>query len=127
MRVLDSELERDAGLSLSDFDVLIQLAMAEDARMRMSALARRVLISRSGMTRRVGQLEERGLVLREADRRDRRSVTVTLTDAGSAQLRAAFPVHVRGIHAHFLSRLDDAELEQLRSIMEKVEVDCDFG
>jgi DNA-binding MarR family transcriptional regulator len=127
LRVLDSELERDAGLSLSDFDVLVQLAMASQARMRMSELARRALISRSGMTRRVGQLEERGLVSRRPDVRDRRSVTVSLSDAGADLLRAAFPVHVRGIRTHFLSRLEDEELVQLRRVMDKVVVDCDFG
>jgi DNA-binding MarR family transcriptional regulator len=127
VRVLDSELEREAGLALSDFDVLIQLAMAEGSRLRMSDLARRTLISRSGMTRRVGQLEERGLVARQPDSLDRRSVTVSLTEAGAGQLRSAFPVHVRGIQTHFLSRLEDAELDQLRQTMEKIAVDCDFG
>jgi DNA-binding MarR family transcriptional regulator len=127
MRVLDTELSKEAGVSLSDFDVLVQLAMADGARLRMSELARRTLISRSGMTRRVGQLEERGLVSRKADLEDRRSVAVTLTEAGVAQLRTAFPVHVRGIDTHFLSRLDDAELAQVRSAMDKVVIDCDFG
>lgn len=127
LRVLDSELEREAGLSLSDFDVLIQLAMSEASRLRMSELARRALISRSGMTRRVGQLEVRGLVARQPDVHDRRSVTVSLTGEGAAVLRAAFPVHFRGIEAHFLSRLEDDELEQLGRTMEKVQVACDFG
>jgi DNA-binding MarR family transcriptional regulator len=127
LRVLDTELEREAGLSLSDFDVLVQLAMVHETRMRMSDLARRALISRSGMTRRVGQLEERGLVSRQPDARDRRSVTVALSPEGTQVLRAAFPVHVRGITSHFLSRLDDDELAQLRRVMDKVVVDCDFG
>jgi DNA-binding MarR family transcriptional regulator len=79
------------------------------------------------MTRRVGQLEERGLVSRQPDARDRRSVTVALSPEGTEVLRAAFPVHVRGITSHFLSRLDDDELAQLRRVMDKVVVDCDFG
>ena len=49
----------------------------------MSELARRALISRSGMTRRAGQLEERGLVARQPDPADRRSVVLTLTDEGA--------------------------------------------
>ncbi len=127
MRVLDSELVRGAELSLSDFDVLIQLRLADGARLRMSELARRALISRSGMTRRAGQLEERGLVARQPDASDRRSVVLTLTDDGAQVLRRALPVHFSGVHAHFLDRLTDDELSQLRDVLEKVVIDCDFG
>ena len=127
MRVLDSELESSAGLSLSDFDVLIQLGMAEGATLRMSELARKTLISRSGMTRRAGQLEERGLVSRQPHAADRRSVTISLTDQGVDVLRSALPVHFDGVSRHFLDRLSDLELAQLRSALEKVTIDCDFG
>jgi DNA-binding MarR family transcriptional regulator len=127
MRVLDSELVEGANLSLSDFDVLIQLGQAEGARLRMSELARRALISRSGMTRRAGQLQERGLVARQPDPTDRRSVVLTLTHEGLRVLREALPVHFRGIHAHFLDRLTDDELAGLGDMLQKVVINCDFG
>jgi DNA-binding MarR family transcriptional regulator len=127
MRVLDGELVRGADLSLSDFDVLIQLGLAEGARLRMSELARKALISRSGMTRRAGQLEERGLVARGPDPADRRSVVLTLTDEGARVLRVALPVHFSGVHAHFLDRLTDEELTGLGNVLQKVVIDCDFG
>jgi DNA-binding MarR family transcriptional regulator len=127
MRTLDGELVRGADLSLSDFDVLIQLGLAEGARLRMSELARKALISRSGMTRRAGQLEERGLVARQPDPSDRRSVVLTLTGEGARVLRAALPVHFAGVHAHFLDRLTDEELTQIGSVLQKVVIDCDFG
>jgi len=127
MRVLDNELLRGADLSLSDFDVLVQLGIAKGARLRMSELARKTLISRSGMTRRAGQLEERGLVARQPDVADRRSVMITLTDAGAVVLQRALPVHFSGINAHFLDRLTDEELASLRDVLDKVVIDCDFG
>lgn len=127
MRVLDTELTQGAGLSLSDFDVLIQLGLSDGARLRMSELARKTLISRSGMTRRAGQLEERGLVARQPHAADRRSVVISLTDAGADVLRRALPVHFDGVNAHFLDRLSDDDLVQLRSALEKVVIDCDFG
>jgi DNA-binding MarR family transcriptional regulator len=127
MRVLDSELVQEANLSLSDFDVLIQLGQAEGARLRMSELARRALISRSGMTRRAGQLEERGLVARQADPTDRRSVVLALTDEGLRVLHEALPVHFRGVHEHFLDRLTDTELVGLGEVLQKVVINCDFG
>ena len=127
MRTLDGELVRGADLSLSDFDVLIQLGLSEGARLRMSELARKALISRSGMTRRAGQLEERGLVARQPDPADRRSVVLTLTEEGGRVLRAALPVHFSGVHAHFLDRLTDEELSTLSNVLQKVVIDCDFG
>src|ERR1044072_6951088 len=63
MRQLESELEKETGLALADFDVLAQLARA-GGELRMSDLANRALISRSGMTRRINRLVDEGLVTR---------------------------------------------------------------
>src|SRR5438093_5711028 len=64
MRRLDTDLEREAGLALADFDVLAQLAEAH-GELRMTDLADRALISRSGMSRRVARLADQGLVDRD--------------------------------------------------------------
>src|SRR5215211_7393003 len=61
MRRLDMDLERETGLALADFDVLAQLAIAR-GELRMTELAGRALISRSGMSRRVARLVDEGLV-----------------------------------------------------------------
>ena len=63
MRQLDTDLEKKTGLALADFDVLAQLALA-GGELRMTDLAARALISRSGMTRRVARLVDEGLVRR---------------------------------------------------------------
>src|SRR6202165_5655010 len=63
LRQLEKDLEKETGLALADFDVLAQLALA-GAEMRMTELADRALISRSGMTRRVARLVDVGLVRR---------------------------------------------------------------
>jgi DNA-binding MarR family transcriptional regulator len=127
LRTLDRELQREAEISLADFDVLVQLALADEDALRMSDLARRTLVSRSGMTRRVAQLEELGLVERRPGDRDRRSVTVSLTAAGAAVLRRAVPIHGTGIARHFVDKLTDDELATLDATLAKVFTDCDFG
>ena len=126
MRQLETQLERETGLALADFDVLAQLALA-DGELRMTELANRALISRSGMTRRVARLVDEGLVRRSDTSADGRGVVVTLTDAGVARLTETAPVHARGIAEHFVSRLDDRELAALESALDKVAVDCAFG
>jgi DNA-binding MarR family transcriptional regulator len=126
VRQLETDLERETGLALADFDVLAQLAVAGGA-LRMSELANRALISRSGMTRRVARMVNEGLVQRASAERDARGVVVALTDAGAARLIETAPVHARGIADLFAARLDDDELTVLETALGKVKVDCHFG
>ena len=126
MRRLDTDLERETGLALADFDVLAQLAQAQ-GELRMTELADRALISRSGMSRRVTRLVDEGLLRRDRAGADARGVVVTLTEAGIARLAETAPVHVRGISKLFVAQLDDQELALLERALDKVIVDCSFG
>jgi len=126
VRRLESDLERETGLALADFDVLAQLARA-GGELRMTELAARALISRSGMTRRVTRLVEEGLVRRADADADGRGVVVALTDAGLARLAETAPVHARGISKLFVAQLDDQELAILEGALGKVIIDCSFG
>ena len=126
IRRLDTELERETGLALADFDVLAQLAMAH-GELRITELADRALISRSGMSRRVVRLVDEGLVRRDRARSDARGVVVALTQAGMARLGETAPVHARGISKLFVAQLDDQELALLDRALNKVILDCSFG
>ena len=126
VRKLETELEQETGLALADYDVLAQLAIA-GGELRMTELANRALISRSGMTRRVARLVDEGLVRRADATADGRGVLVALTDAGVRRLTGTSPVHALGIADYFASRLDDDELVVLESALARVTVDCTFG
>jgi len=126
MRQLETELEQETGLALADYDVLAQLAIA-DGELRMTDLANRALISRSGMTRRVARLADEGLVRRADSNADGRGVIVALTNAWLARLAETVPAHARGIATYFVSRLDDQQLGTLEGALDKVTVDCTFG
>lgn len=126
MRRLETDLERETGLALADFDVLAQLSMA-GGELRMTELAARALISRSGMTRRVARLVDEGLVRRRTAGVDGRGVVVEMTDAGVSRLAETAPVHLRGVSELFTAKLDDQELAALESALDKVSVDGAFG
>jgi DNA-binding MarR family transcriptional regulator len=126
VRQLETDLVRETGFALADFDVLAQLAIA-GGQLRMSDLAAKALISRSGMTRRVARLVDEGLVSRSSADADARGVVVGLTDAGMTRLQGTVPAHVRGIARMFVARLDDQELATLEQALAKVTIDCDFG
>jgi DNA-binding MarR family transcriptional regulator len=126
MRQLETDLERQTGLALADFDVLAQLAVA-GGELRMTELAARALISRSGMTRRVARLVDEGMVRRSTADTDARGVVVALTDAGVARLTETAPIHARGVAELFVAKLDEEELALLEGALHKVTIDCKFG
>jgi DNA-binding MarR family transcriptional regulator len=126
LRRLDTDLQQATGLALADFDVLAQLAQAHGA-LRMTELADRALISRSGMSRRVARLVDEGLLRRDKAGSDGRGVVVALTQAGITRLAETAPVHARGISELFVAQLDDQELALLERALNKVIVDCSFG
>jgi len=126
IRRLDTDLQQETGLALADFDVLAQLAEAHGA-LRMTELADRALISRSGMSRRVARLADEGLLRRDRAGTDGRGVVVALTQAGITRLAKTAPLHARGISKLFVAQLDDQELALLEHALNKVIVDCSFG
>jgi len=126
LRQLETDLESQTGLALADFDVLAQLAIAGGS-LRMTELADRALISRSGMTRRVTRLVHEGLVRRADADADGRGVVVKLTKSGLNRLTVAAPIHMRGVSELFLTKLNDQELAVLEGALAKVTLDCTFG
>lgn len=119
-RRLEAELQAERGLSLADYDALVQLAIADERRLRMSELADRVVLSRSGVSRLVDRLVADGLVARRACPTDARGAWAELTPAGLDRLREAAPVHLRGVDDHFLSPIPEADREGLVRALEAV-------
>lgn len=118
LRELESELIAKEDMTLAEFDVLIQLGMAPDRRLRMTELSERVRLSRSGLTRLVDRLVQAGLVKRGKCAEDRRGTFAILTTAGASRLHRARPVHLRGIREHFGKRLSAAQLSALADALE---------
>ncbi len=117
---LDRELVDALGLSLNQFEILNRLRRAGARGLRMSDLASRAVLSPSGVTRAVDQLERRGLVQRSVFEGDKRGSLATLTAEGRALLRRATTVHVQGLRKHFLTHMSRTELEDLVTALEAV-------
>ena len=107
--LIDRELSAAGCVPLHWYDVLIELAEAPERRLRMSDLARKVVLSKSGLTRLVDKLEAAGLLMRETTPTDGRGAFAVLTDEGRAALRKAWPIYARGIQTHFARHLNDDE------------------
>jgi DNA-binding MarR family transcriptional regulator len=120
VRRLEADLLAEHQLPLASYDVLVQLVEAPDQRLRMTELAQRVLISRSGLTRLVDRLEREGLVRREACDDDARGLFAVLTHEGYGRLRRAAPTHLRGVASYAMDRLDEAQIAALAEIMARM-------
>jgi DNA-binding MarR family transcriptional regulator len=115
---LDREMQRDAGLPITYWELLGHLADAPDRAMRMSDLAEVTGSAPSRLTHAVSQLEGSGLVRRRQCTDDRRGCYAELTEAGAEALAAAGEAASRSLRAHFLSSLSASEQTQLRGISE---------
>ena len=116
-RELSSRLEAVHELTLSDFDVLVQLYYAEGRRMRRIDLARSVLLTASGITRLLDGLESCGLVAKERCESDARVTYAVLTEAGVKKIEDARDSHLADIEELFGSRFSPQEREQLAELL----------
>lgn len=119
MERLDAELEGH-GISLADYEILVHLSGEPAGELRMTELAARTLVSRSGLTRRLDRLVDSGLVGRRSCPTDRRGVYAVLTEAGRQRLESAAPTHVEGVRRHFISQLGGQDLHALAESLNAV-------
>jgi len=83
------------------YDVLWELEKAEGGKLRMHELARRVVLSRSNLTRLADRLEDAKLMEREDTPHDRRGYHCVITRAGLALRRKMWPVYKAEIERLF--------------------------
>jgi DNA-binding MarR family transcriptional regulator len=117
---LERELVAAHRMPLSWYDVLLELNAAEQRRLRMSELGARVVLSRERVSRVVDELERAGLVGRERNPDDKRSVYAVLTPAGRDRLREAAPTYLAGIGRHFTAYLSEEEARHITDALQRV-------
>jgi DNA-binding MarR family transcriptional regulator len=123
VRDLDDELTRNHGLPVSSYDVLVQLDEAPEGRLRMSALADAVLLSRSGLSRLVTRLESQGLIERADCPNDARGSFAAITGTGRERLNEARATHRAGVRERFFDRLGERDLRNLAKAWDRLLAD----
>lgn len=119
MRQLDRDLH-PFGLSMHDYEILVELSEAPDHRMRMTELADRTAQSRSRLSHQVNRMEARGLVGREGCEGDRRGTFAVLTGHGAAAIEEVAPFHVASVRENFIDQLSPGELTELSRACEPI-------
>jgi len=116
-RELSMRLEAQHGLSLRDYDVLVQLYYAPEHRMRRIDIARTVILSPSGITRLLDGLERGGWVAKATCESDARVTWAVLTETGLAKFEAARTTHLADVEELFRSRFDENERARLAELL----------
>jgi DNA-binding MarR family transcriptional regulator len=117
---LHRQLQRDSGLSLSDYEVLVQLTDAPAGRLRPYEMQRSLEWEQSRLSHHLSRMQRRGLVAREECGDDGRGAYVVLTDAGRSTITAAAPGHVDTVRRRFFDHLTAEQVATLEAISTRV-------
>lgn len=128
--LIERHVEAATGLPLASVELLVNVAKADDGRMRMSDLANTLLLSRGGATRLVARLEEAGYVERQIPPDDRRATYAVVTAKGREKVETSVPVLEEAAARHYLDLLDEQELAAIRTasvkLLEQTEANCEW-
>lgn len=120
VRAIEADLDAAGEISLGWYDVLLELDAADDGRLRMQELGLRAVLSRTRVSRIVGELERAGLVERSPDPDDGRASLAGITRQGRRQLRSAAPTYLAGIERHFTRHLTAAQQRAIAAGLQHV-------
>ena len=118
-KAIDRRLSEAGVVQLDVYDLLLNLEEAPQRKLKMSELAERALITRSGLTRVVDRLEKQGLVVREACSHDRRAVYAALTKKGLEERVKAWVVYEDALKDLFAAKLDDEDALKLALLLKR--------
>jgi DNA-binding MarR family transcriptional regulator len=117
---LDADLQREFGLSLTEYEILVRLSERPERSMRMAQLADALAHSRSRVTHTVARMQKAGLVERGASPEDGRGIVCTLTERGQDLLVEAAPIHVGGVRDYLVDISDRDDFGALGRVMNAV-------
>lgn len=118
IELIEMDLAEQKRVSLTTYDVLIELYEAPNRKLRLGDLTQKVILTKSGISRLIDRLEREGLLRREKSEEDKRGAYAVLTDDGENELRRAWPVYAKGIKKYFASPLDANDFQALNSAFE---------
>jgi DNA-binding MarR family transcriptional regulator len=107
---LNRQLQRDSGLTLPEYEVLVQLSEAPDKRLRPFQICDALNWEQSRLSHQLTRMQRRGLVARQECEADGRGALVVLTAAGADAIDSAAPGHVAAVRRLIFDRLSDEQL-----------------
>jgi DNA-binding MarR family transcriptional regulator len=119
-RAVERNLREQAELTQVQFEILMNLSNAGDSGIRMAQLADALIVSRSGLSYQVTQLESRGWITRERSADDERGVVARITPEGDRMRQRVYAGHIDIVRRAFLDAVEPAELATVTAALERV-------
>jgi DNA-binding MarR family transcriptional regulator len=119
-RLLDEDMSKATGLSMTEYAVLLSLAEAPERRLRMAELATATALSASRMTRVVEELISRGLVRKERHAGDARGAVAVLTPEGLSRQQGAAEQHLASARRRVLECVPPESLAALGHVLQRI-------
>ena len=119
MRTLAAEFPTK-DISFNEYDVMFNLTRQPNRELRLRDLNRHVLLTQPSVSRLIDRLVSRGFVAKCPEPNDARGTIIRLTDEGYDMFRRVAVEHMKTINARVGGRLDQAELEQLTELCDKL-------
>jgi DNA-binding MarR family transcriptional regulator len=117
---LNRQLQDSSGLSMADYDVLVQLSEAPDVRMRVFELSDALQWEQSRLSHHLARMGKRELIKREYCAEDRRGAFVVLTDSGRRAIEGAAPAHAEAVRHFVFDGLTATQMKSLAAITSSV-------
>ena len=124
---LEDDLRRNSGISRAEYEVLLRLFFNDEGRLRITEIADRSLLTRSGMSRLVDRLERAGLVERHGDTDDRRGAYAAITEHGRDHFTATATRHAALVRELFLSHFTNEEQKTMASFWDRLDKPTESG
>ncbi len=119
-RELDRRLQRDAGISQSDYAVMLALFRASERRLRPGALGEQIGWEKSRLSHQLTRMVGRGLVERIECDTDGRGSVIVLTNTGRLALLRAMRDHAVAIRSLFLDLLEPEQKQAIADASARV-------
>ena len=117
---LNRQLQADSGLSLPEYEVLVQLSEAPDGKLRPFQLGLALDWEQSRLSHLLTRMTRRGFVTRQDCPGDRRGAEVVLTGPGRAAIESAAPGHVAAVRRLVFDQMDSAQAAAFGQVFEAI-------
>jgi DNA-binding MarR family transcriptional regulator len=117
---LNRHLLLDSGLTETDYEILAVLSDRPAGRMPAQELCSLLQWEKSRLSHQARRMQEQGLIVREPNPADARSVMVCILPAGRCAIEEAAPQHVKHVRRHFIDLFTPAELDTLAALNERI-------
>jgi len=117
---LNRQLQADSGLSLPEYEVLVQLSEAPDGKLRPFQLGVALDWEQSRLSHLLTRMTRRGFVTRQDCPGDRRGAEVVLTGPGRAAIESAAPGHVAAVRRLVFDQMDSAQAAAFGQVSEAI-------